>query len=1147
MTSPRDNAMFTARFARSIALVMMTCCVAPAAAAELRFTSDGKPAGSIAHNGHVELAEELSAYIDQISGASLPMLEKAENAYGWIIELAIVDDLPGASDTRAGRQAYRLRTQGRALRIESETEAGLTFGVYGLLQDHFGVQFLAPDFEVIPKQPTLTLPEMARLYEPTFSTRSLFLFPWGRTDAQEAWAAKNRMYPITGEPIASGHTYSKYGWGKNCPLDADYHEQLANKFKAEFAKRDAHAQPLGVGQRDYHFAPGCEVCDDCQVVLDKGGNFSDLMVMMLNSALERTEADFPNHAIITFAYFNTLAPPKLVKPHDNLWVNIVSSDYSGNMAGDQLNTIRNNPANAAYEEGLRGWPKVMDPDKLTTWHWGGNHPAHRYEWPNLLPMVDDMKLWHEAGVRSAQMQIQPNAPHLGELKNWVWMQMAWNIDQDQTQLVRQFLRSYYGEKAAPIMWEYLQTADRLRQEAAYWPSVVRWRCWRTMLRQKLLTPDVRETLDGLLEKAAAAAAEEDRPVYSAHIADARARTMDEPIIDGAREAAGFAKVKDPRDGSTWYVAGARADVPQRIDRVAQTIRQRDERGGNRKIAYLYERSGQKLHEITTSTLRADLVPHMEGRLIDLVHKPTGKSLLAGKGYHERPGVRDWFVEPTEITPQRIRMKAHLNHDVWGWRIRGYLHSAIAPTPEGDGLTVKRSVEWTKLKPKGDGIGSFSRWNLLMPEPAAARIRVVGEGFEKTFTGDQLIAASQPTDVALPTDATGDVVVEIDRGDGLVVRIETPAEAWKQVRFRPDQVGEGDQFEHEWGGDPQILAGTLDEPKLLSNYAWRGPAYWPWDRDMFPVDSRPYVRVEFRGNSAAFTEAGGTSELASLTIRVHDDGEVREVEPQRVAEDSDAPMTFTLRRTGEHTAVSPKDGAELVFVPAGNFVRGSDEGGREERPQRQIHLDGYWIYKTPVTIAQFRKFAEATGRELKVNLESFPYQVLDASPGESAFPVLVNWYDAQAYAVWVGGALPSEAQWEKAARGADGRTYPWGETWDASKVARREGAKRPLGIGTHPVGSAPEGASPYGALDMAGNVWEWVGDWYAWDYYRDSPAENPKGPAGGAFKVVRGGDVHHPPMTHRTTHRQPVPPHAGNWIAIGFRVAIPADRVEIITE
>jgi formylglycine-generating enzyme len=212
-------------------------------------------------------------------------------------------------------------------------------------------------------------------------------------------------------------------------------------------------------------------------------------------------------------------------------------------------------------------------------------------------------------------------------------------------------------------------------------------------------------------------------------------------------------------------------------------------------------------------------------------------------------------------------------------------------------------------------------------------------------------------------------------------------------------------------------------------------------------------------------------------------------------------------------VNPKDGAEMVWVPAGEFIMGtsdeqiaalykrhSDWKGllSEEEPQRKVYLDGYWIYKYAVTAKQYRTFCHATGRKMP----RAPYR----EGWRDRYPMAaVSWNDARAYAEWAGVALPTEAQWEKAARGTDGRSYPWGNEWDASKCDNwvNIGEIRPK-----PVGSYPRGASPYGCMDMAGSVLQWCSDWYDGHYDISAPSRNPLGPAVSAigYRVVRGGHL-----------------------------------------
>ena len=227
-----------------------------------------------------------------------------------------------------------------------------------------------------------------------------------------------------------------------------------------------------------------------------------------------------------------------------------------------------------------------------------------------------------------------------------------------------------------------------------------------------------------------------------------------------------------------------------------------------------------------------------------------------------------------------------------------------------------------------------------------------------------------------------------------------------------------------------------------------------------------------------------------------------------------------------TKINPKDGAVMVYVPAGQFLMGSKqgEGYQQEHPQHEVYLDGYWIYKNDVTVAQYRKFCTATRR----NMPDRPVRGWK----EDHPVVCVSWDDAKAYCDWVGTTLPTEAQWEKAARGTDGRNYPWGNDWDKTKGNSADSGLK----ATTPVGSYPGGASPYGCLDMAGNVWQWCADWYG--PYDAAATENPAGPATGGFRVLRGGSWVNPSGSCRSAYRGDLNP-VGRGYGIGFRCVGPA--------
>jgi formylglycine-generating enzyme required for sulfatase activity len=218
---------------------------------------------------------------------------------------------------------------------------------------------------------------------------------------------------------------------------------------------------------------------------------------------------------------------------------------------------------------------------------------------------------------------------------------------------------------------------------------------------------------------------------------------------------------------------------------------------------------------------------------------------------------------------------------------------------------------------------------------------------------------------------------------------------------------------------------------------------------------------------------------------------------------------------------------MVLVPAGEFLLGSPEsiGLEDEHPQRRIVLDAFAIDRTEVTVAAYQACEAAKICDApRCKKKSHEPETRADHP-----VVCVTWEQARRYCEWAGKRLPTEAEWEKAARG--GR-FPWGAAEPTCELARFSGC----GEGTSPVGSANKGASPFGALDMAGNVWEWVGDWHHGDYYAIAPEKNPPGPWSGTKKVVRGGAHSYAPSSLESHGRTfDVPTNAFDHV--GFRCAM----------
>ena len=233
-----------------------------------------------------------------------------------------------------------------------------------------------------------------------------------------------------------------------------------------------------------------------------------------------------------------------------------------------------------------------------------------------------------------------------------------------------------------------------------------------------------------------------------------------------------------------------------------------------------------------------------------------------------------------------------------------------------------------------------------------------------------------------------------------------------------------------------------------------------------------------------------------------------------------------------TQISDKDGMAMLYIPAGDFSMGSNNGEADEKPVHKVNLDAYWIDSTKVTNAMYAKCVSAGVCQEPSNKNSNTHSNYYGNSQFDNYPVIyVDWNMAKTYCKWRGDRLPTEAEWEKAARGTDGRTYPWGNDAPNKDLLNYRGAIND----TTKVGSYESGKSPYGLYDMAGNGWEWVSDWYGSTYYQTSPSSNPLGPDTGAFRALRGGSWYYYVNYARSAYRSYFAPSFTNYY-VGFRCA-----------
>lgn len=283
-------------------------------------------------------------------------------------------------------------------------------------------------------------------------------------------------------------------------------------------------------------------------------------------------------------------------------------------------------------------------------------------------------------------------------------------------------------------------------------------------------------------------------------------------------------------------------------------------------------------------------------------------------------------------------------------------------------------------------------------------------------------------------------------------------------------------------------------------------------------------------------------------------ETEEPEPTATPYPTLVPETETPEPVVKENYTDQRSGADMIYIPAGNFILGSNPSedpyafADEETPQIRVYLDGYWMNKTEVTNGQYLRCVEAGVCEQGYYMSLY-------TPGLEDHPVsYVSVDQAERFCSWIGGHLPTEFEWEKAARGTDGRIYPWGNEEpnyenDMANIPDYQNEEG-MGFDLFPVGSFPNGQSPYGLMDMSGNVWEWTSTWFSTNYYQTLEAEeelsgttvsNPTGPENGSARVMRGGscastEINNYPAYTRAANRSYL--NLTSSYYVGFRCMVP---------
>ena len=1160
----------------------------------LELSDWGAATGVVVDHGLKQAATLFTNLMERVNGTVMSVVSNEQKAVGRPMVVLKCTDIPRAKDLTDDiyNQSYRIVTVGNSVVIEGPHPRAVLYGVAGFFSDVLGCKFFAGPYEYIPQIKTVTVPNLKISASPSFPMRGNI---WGCDVDKTVWYQKMRAGGFPYSQLVGSHSFNSDiriaggtkdlneiakkhpDWfaadedGKRnptsmmgvCGCSPTFPGALATALVTQVNRRLELRRKHREAVRTSDYLIGCAqgdgftpcMCPECRALVKKEGAESAPIIQLLNRALDIANREIPEMRVVTYAYFNTLPPPKTMSVHSNLYVCIVSSSMSMNQSGDQLNEIETSPSNRSYANAIREWNKIA-PGRCSIYHWDtpdyGN--GLLMEWPCYFAHAKDMRFWHQSGIACPQAYSSIAAHEWGPFVSWLKYSQMWDITVDEWKLAEEFARCCYGEKAAPYVLEYWHILEEARQQAGYDASIVRWYSWPQYRIDKLLTRPVMDRLEAALNKAIAAAKEDvdvlglrrtgdgaPACAFSESCLLARVKKLMPQHVDmaymehGKREP--YELIQDPTTGEPWVVRGGDKRLPDRIRRIGPAYRESIDFGKPSRFFYseieenlLIKDAGSEAVPLSGEGFETWYAPRIWGRLFSL--KKDGVEIFAnsatGSGYFDNIYAEpQWWPLKEGETKSRLSTRAEIVPHRWAYGERtcrkGYQHYDRTVEFVDGAMIIKRAYEQedcTKRLKLREDMRFSPLWSFALPSIERASVGVVGGGIKKilsltssasaaaggkTFKHSNLAADCQnplfdkieetPSsgDILLPVEKQeGEVTIAFARGDGLVIELVAEAKGLEAVRVH---------VEAEWH--------RLDIELVSQPYNFRQePLMGSVHLDL------PSQKLTVKGKLTDPIEV-------QRYVRPHQPAKIRLID-------------------ADH-AINLADGAELVRIPAGAFWRGSQKGTgySDEWPQRKITLSEYWMYKEPVSYGTYtnvyarmapgKEFARCWGQG----------QMLDRKVAPERYPVLMSWNEADEYARFVGGHLPTEAQWEKGARGSsDARIYPWGDDWaNGSKCVSYEQTVELFKYGILPTGTYPAGNSPYGLVDMAGNNFEWVNDWYAHDYYAVSPEKDPQGPEHGVHKVLRGGDSYYAEQHHRCSARMICDPAHRDFLKTGFRVVI----------